>query len=644
MSTAQNAIAPQAQRPVLHNVPATHKIRSVSILGGFLDGQTFDFTDGLNCLIGARGAGKTTVVELVRYALDAMPSRETAPTERRRIESLVQRNLADGRIEVTIETKDGLTYIVSRTVGEEPMVLAKDREPTEITLAGSGLFRADIFSQNEVESIADRTTSQLELIDNFQPEEIAQVQQRLQRLRADLAANANEIVPLELRIRSLAEQQSTLAGLEDKLKQLATTASDQSPAINKAHGLKSLRDRERRCVDEYAQMLEAVGTEIGQLQKHVARHASNQPDRELLQGPNGQCVLGVATTAGECFEEVQDLLSQASATVTKRLNVIAAIAKQLKTAHKQQELTFRSLIEKHQHAQGQAAERARLERRRNELLAKQRTERQLREQMSELLAQRQEMLIQLSDLLDQRFAIRKGIVRRINESLGPAIRVSVLQFGDPTLYRQELESRLRSARVHHRIVAQKLAEAFWPADLTAIVRRGDTDSLIDRAELNSDQAEKVVAALSDLAFLFQLESIDLIDLPMIELKDGATYKDSLTLSTGQKCTTILPILLLDSDNPLLVDQPEDNLDNRFIFETLVDSLRKVKVRRQLIFVTHNPNIPVLGDAERVFVLDSDGTASRTVNEGTVDECKQDIVTLLEGGEDAFKARKNRYAY
>jgi len=102
--------------------------------------------------------------------------------------------------------------------------------------------------------------------------------------------------------------------------------------------------------------------------------------------------------------------------------------------------------------------------------------------------------------------------------------------------------------------------------------------------------------------------------------------------------------LLDSDNPLLVDQPEDNLDNRFIFETVVDSLRKVKTRRQLIFVTHNPNIPVLGDAERVFVLDSDGTASRTVNEGTVDECKQDIVTLLEGGEDAFKARKNRYAY
>ena len=61
------------------------------------------------------------------------------------------------------------------------------------------------------------------------------------------------------------------------------------------------------------------------------------------------------------------------------------------------------------------------------------------------------------------------------------------------------------------------------------------------------------------AVLYELETIELLDLPRIELKDGDTYKDSLSVSTGQKCTAILPILLLDSDTPLLVDQPEDNL-------------------------------------------------------------------------------------
>jgi hypothetical protein len=121
------------------------------------------------------------------------------------------------------------------------------------------------------------------------------------------------------------------------------------------------------------------------------------------------------------------------------------------------------------------------------------------------------------------------------------------------------------------------------------------------------------------------------------------YKESGSLSTGQKCTTILPILLLDSDDPLLIDQPEDNLDNRFIFECVVGSIQSMKARRQLVFVTHNPNIPVLGDAERLFVLESDGVNARLANQGTVDECKGDILTLLEGGEEAFRRRQNRYA-
>jgi ABC-type lipoprotein export system ATPase subunit len=253
-------------------------------------------------------------------------------------------------------------------------------------------------------------------------------------------------------------------------------------------------------------------------------------------------------------------------------------------------------------------------------------------------------LQRLSELGDERFAVREAVAHQINAHLSPAIRVSVAQYGNPERYQRLLEEGLKGARVKHLIVAQKLAGTLWPADLAAAVRRRDAGYLMEKAELNPDQADKVVAAMTHSPLLFELETVELLDLPRIELKDGQAYKDSLSLSTGQKCTAILPILLLDSDNPLLVDQPEDNLDNRFIFEAVVDSIRKVKTRRQMIFVTHNPNIPVLGDAERVFVLDSDGANARKANEGSVDQCKTEIVTLLEGGEEAFKARKCRYAY
>jgi hypothetical protein len=152
----------------------SHRIRCISIIGGFLDGTKFELADGLNCFIGARGAGKTTMLEFVRYALDAMPSREEQPIERRRIESLVEKNLAGGRVEVTIETKDGMQYIVSRSSCDEPIVLTIDRQPTDISFRTGMVFGADIYSQNEVETIADCKASQLALLDKFQADSIAE--------------------------------------------------------------------------------------------------------------------------------------------------------------------------------------------------------------------------------------------------------------------------------------------------------------------------------------------------------------------------------------------------------------------------------------------------------------------------------------
>ena len=93
---------------------------------------------------------------------------------------------------------------------------------------------------------------------------------------------------------------------------------------------------------------------------------------------------------------------------------------------------------------------------------------------------------------------------------------------------------------------------------------------------------------------------------------------------------------------MLVDQPEDNLDNRFVCETIVENIAKACQSRQLIFVTHNPNIPVLGEADRVFVLQSNDNGSTLAQAGSVEECKCRIVDLLEGGRDAFERRGKRY--
>jgi hypothetical protein len=271
------------------------------------------------------------------------------------------------------------------------------------------------------------------------------------------------------------------------------------------------------------------------------------------KGPNALIVKEVFNQLTQCGTDVDRLIQDARERIAMALNQLATSGVQLTASHKQQEMEFRNLIEKHQEAQGQAAERAQLERRRNELLAKSRQRQQLVEQLAALEATRKTLLQRLSELWDERFALRESVAQRINAALSPSIRVSISQYGNPERYQRLLEEGLKSARLKHLIVAQKLANTFWPADLAAVLRRRDAGALIDKAELNPDQADKVVAALFNSPLLFELETVELLDMPRIELKDGETHKDSLSLSTGQKCTAILPILLLDSDNPLLVD-------------------------------------------------------------------------------------------
>lgn len=104
--------------------------------------------------------------------------------------------------------------------------------------------------------------------------------------------------------------------------------------------------------------------------------------------------------------------------------------------------------------------------------------------------------------------------------------------------------------------------------------------------------------------------------------------------------------MLENEDPLIVDQPEDNLDNAYIANNLVKGLRELKINRQFLFATHNANLPVFGDAELIGVMEeNEGTGC--VNEeclGSVDNnyVKEAVVNTLEGGSMAFIMRKEKY--
>ena len=193
-------------------------------------------------------------------------------------------------------------------------------------------------------------------------------------------------------------------------------------------------------------------------------------------------------------------------------------------------------------------------------------------------------------------------------------------------------------------MVEHAVERIPPHELATTVQRGDVQALADHLEVDVDRANRFLLQLKDDPRSSTSKSSTCTTAPQSSSKTASTTKTRPSCPPGQKCTTILPILLLESASPLLIDQPEDNLDNAFIYETVVKSVRGVRGKRQLIFVTHNPNIPVLGDAQRVVVLQSDGRMASVKAMGTVDEVKDEIETVLEGGREAFRRRKERYGY
>ncbi|MDP2363565.1 MAG: hypothetical protein Q8M94_07315, partial [Ignavibacteria bacterium] len=160
--------------------------------------------------------------------------------------------------------------------------------------------------------------------------------------------------------------------------------------------------------------------------------------------------------------------------------------------------------------------------------------------------------------------------------------------------------------------------------------------------------------LGSLTYLELLEIDEIIFKDRIKIKlnigtkEKPSYKDIGSLSSGQKCTAILHLLLLDNTDPLIVDQPEDNLDNAFIAENIVQELREQKEKRQFIFSTHNANIPVFGDAEWIGVVEMVDGTSHIVNEnvGSIDKetLKPKVEEILEGGKRAFEIRRLKYGF
>lgn len=604
------------------------KIERLEVSGGFLDDLRLSFTDGLNVLIGSRGSGKTSVLELVRFALGlpAMTSDAAKAADKQ-----ARAVLGDGTVSVFCSVQ-GEQLILSRT--------GLDEAPT---VSASYAYKPPlIVSQNEIEAIGLDPTSRRDILDRLidplawvevEVDEtrasIASFERRLERLRGERDRFAEQAEQLEGLVELLAEaerEQEKLAKSVEKTKPLQKAIAEQSDRLGK---IRAAADAYRIAEEALADWRKAL--------------ADSRLDRPIPKLPDD--TVHDAVAAG--ISHAQALIRDAVDEIGRSEKLVATSRAEVRTQQGVIQTKLKADAEQLEELQRGAGDVGR----RISALRQQLKERegynerikQLEKEIAKVRAERDRAMDEAEARAERRYELRLACATELTKRFRGRIEVRVDKSGEFTAYETALTDALQGSNLRYKALAADLAEKVSPRELVAAVEEADPARIVKAAKITADRAVRLVGHLQErsAAELLLAPLDDSVDFALL---DGQEYKPTKNLSMGQRCTVVLPLLLAEERESILLDQPEDHLDNAFIVETLVEAIRERSVGGQIIVATHNANIPVLGEAQQVVVLASDGRRGFVSASAHLDDdaAVDAITTLMEGGREAFARRAAFY--
>jgi hypothetical protein len=603
-------------------------IERIQIEEGFLNGFDVCPQSGLNVVIGARGTGKTTLIELIRFCL-GVEGYTPETTKRSREHALSV--LGSGQVTLTL-VDDGRRVTVSRS--------ANDPAPR-----ASGPYLAPIvLSQTEIETVGLQSGGRLRLLDGFIGDQQYAVSAETEAVASvrSLTAEANTIrADIEQLDQQLAEMPSILEQIgqvEPQEQQLAALSADtnaktvQLSVLSNTIALKGVATEAiQRFGNEIARWRSLIGG-IGEMSNEGwPANAGGDPLGELR------------TRVGKVQEHLRYALQELSAVEAETATLGNNVASE-KVVLEDQARTLRKEIEELQSGAGEIVRRGQLLRERKAQLESLMAFKQSRiDSVQALVARRNQALDALEAMRSARFEARREAAKRLNAVLGPRIRIDVMRGGQSEAFASALTEALRGSGLRYNDLVAALAARISPRELLEAVDNSDFDLIATRGSMTVDRAAKVAVALKD-ADLGAIATVPVDDYVTFSLMDGPDYKDIAELSTGQRCTVILPLVLRHTERLLIVDQPEDHIDNAFIAETLIKSILARPANGQLLFSTHNANIPVLGFADFVIQLGSDGRRGFPIVTGALADTRvvHAITSVMEGGAAAFRQRATFY--
>lgn len=636
----------------------------------FFKDLTLGYSDNLTCIVGPRGSGKSASIDAVRYVMGYNRSLDEIERVEEQIKERQKHTLHATTIELLYQRRDGVVHSL-RAVYHPDEVYAT----TVYDLDGNLLkindvescqdYPVNLYGWNELELLAESTQSQRQMLDRFiaaLPElkaERTRYSERLIENREQCISKARSLdkyfTNTEYDFLRIAEHKKEFENLNTPEMERIFKKLDfivrQKAFLKKARERLQLLSAEIEIAplaflefvkEESPEVLDWARTFIEQKLKGNEFDEFLRVSTETIAVKSGVAIKALESEEKEILAAENEALKEIKGVIGDSTSIKGDLRNEAKRIYERDSRNYEEYKKGVQSLESDLDRRA-------ELLAN------IERTGKEIYATRDQEI----EKIEEKVSIIEDDDFKIN--------LALQQLGDKKEFLRALaEDDLTKPgycgiRWKVRKIPEILASNLTPIQLGSAILRRDNKSLICRItdeggtsfditeeysmqfigeNTPSEQLKDLEVSRYDaqkLEKVLRIQEIEVEDEFFIELGD----KPIQNCSPGQRCSAMLPIVTLTSDAPLIIDQPEDNLDNRLVSKALFKILTQLKESRQVIFATHNPNILVSGDAEQVLVLGNNGALEEY---GCVDkpEIVKTVISLMEGGKEAFEKREVKY--
>lgn len=598
-------------------------VQSIEFTGGKLDGKTIYFNDGMTNLIGIRGSGKSSILEALRYALDINISENDNSDYKYKTQLINELLSSGGEMKTTLVDEHGATYISKKRIGEKSSVY-KNGELQQNLKPESIVRKPIYYGQKDLSKIGDALSTE-SLIKRLVGNKTVEIKRQIEEKKDEIIETRDSIVKISAKLKTVDTIKEKKADLTNKIK------------IFKDHKIDDKLEKQILFDKDltYINLLDQnVNNIISQIENVVA---------ELI----------------DTYEIEASHISKYNATSIKEMEVIydkfldhfekiVEVIESMKSTKLEYESKSDALAEVYRKMQDEFAEVKRTIDLPNiqadqyvtfsksldiaELQLKELDK--IQDSRKDLEIKQQGLLNDLQDLWAEEYRIVSAEVQKVNVDQS-AISIDMTFRGNKTSFITYLKDTLKGSNIS----AAKISEiANTNVDLIELY-----NSILNKNSGIEDLLSEIQYTSFIAMFKKQMSAFLTYRVPdRFDLKyQGRSIGDH---SLGQRASALIVFILsLKESELIIIDQPEDDLDNQTIYQDVITSLKSLKSSTQFVFATHNPNIPVLGDADQVIACEYDDKKIESI-QGSIDDVKirQKIVNVMEGGEDAFNKRKEIY--